>query len=116
MQDIVVLEAQTLSVPQLIVCLLLVLVLDFLELLLQRGWHLSLNEISSLQLVWLLHLGDILFELCLDFGDAWDAFDHINDAVCVFDSLLRDSIILTQELVDGDGQASVQSHGLLRSL
>ena len=55
MQNVEVLEAETISVPQLRIWHFLVFLLNLDELWLQHGWDLSLDKVGFEELVGLLH-------------------------------------------------------------
>lgn len=113
LKDIIVVEAETVSVPELGVG-------DFLVLganLIKQGRHecgqLSLHEVCRLQLVRPLHFGDGELEGLLELRHGRDALYDIYDSLCVLNSLLSDRIIPWQELVARDGGTHVDPHSLV---
>ena len=93
MQDIVVAEAETLRVPKLSICNLLVPQANILELGMQSGGQLALHEVCALELVRSFHLGNRQLEGALERRYGWNFLEHIDDACSVLDSLERDWII-----------------------
>ena len=66
-----------------------------------------------MKLVWTLHLGDLLLKCCFEVLHAWDLVTGFDYALRILDSLLRNVVVLGEELVAGNDRSHVGPHGLI---